>query len=177
MKRLAVVLVSLAAITALLTGGAVARPRTTEIIHDGFWGGLETAGATVDYTYLTLHDRMVTKLRFGMLLDCESRTSHQHFQRFFMAGKAFPRGLRIPARGRLDTVNWSETDANREGQITGELDWSGRHPLASFSVTVLGSALHPEDCTGFAAIRLFTKHSLSALPPGITIPTYHPPHS
>jgi hypothetical protein len=157
LTSLALVAVVLSALFGAFAASTSARSRTTYIIRDGFYGGLNHDNT---YVLLWIRHRRVYHLRFNAMLQCYNINTHEEYPRLYDAGKNMPQGQPIPAGGRL-TLDFVETEGGREGHV--KATFSFRHSgLAEFSIDAphVGEGL--EDCMGFQAILI--KHSPHNIP-------------
>ncbi|MFI4984677.1 MAG: hypothetical protein ACHQAV_01660 [Solirubrobacterales bacterium] len=147
--------------TGVLAAPASARPRTTYIVRDGFYGGLGGGGTSV--LFWISHHR-VYHLRFNLIFPCHDIASGENYDRYFGAGTLMPQGRAIPRSGQL-VLEWVQTDAGREGHITMTLNF--RHSgVAQLSVDAphVGEGL--EDCTGSTTFSLMRSPHAIPVPSG-----------
>jgi hypothetical protein len=148
-SALALAATVIAALLGALPSTSSARPRTTYIIRDGYYGGL--FGGNI-YAMFWVSHRRVYHVRFDSMLQCYNISTHEEYPRLYDAGMNMPQGEAIPAGGSL-TVHFVETEGGRVGHVTATFNFR-RSGLAEFSVDAphVGEGL--EDCTGFEAIRV-----------------------
>jgi hypothetical protein len=145
--RMLALIVALAALA--VPSLAAATGRTVYIVRNGFYAGMDSGSGALTFFHIKNH--RVYHLRFSMNLDCDNSNTGQHYDRNYNAGPGMPQGEAIGTNGRVD-IDWSETEAGRDGNISAEISLSGRRPLASFSVHATGGY---ETCVGFSAIYIY----------------------
>jgi hypothetical protein len=143
--------------TGILVAPASARPRTTYIVRDGFYGGLAGPDTAI---FFWVEHRRVYHLRVDTVFACHNTSTGEDYERAFQAGPLMPQGEEIPRSGEL-TIQWAETYNTRYGHITIVLDLRGpRVARVSVDAPPLGEGL--EDCTGSKPFPL--KRSTHVIP-------------
>jgi hypothetical protein len=161
-RKLHVPLLALAVAVAVALIGvfatpAGARPRTTYVIRDGFYGGLAGPDTAI---FFWVEHRRVLHLRVDTVFACHNMSTNEDYERAFQAGPLMPQGDEIPRNGEL-TITWAETYNSRYGHIDIALDLRG--PLVarvSVDAPPVGEGL--EDCTGTKPFPL--KHATHVIP-------------
>jgi hypothetical protein len=137
-----------AAMIVILSLAGAASGRTVYIVRNGFYAGMDDGSGALTFFHIKNH--RVYHLRMSLNLDCQNSNTGQDYQVNYNAGPKMPQGQAVGSNGRAN-IDWTETEAGRDGHISAEISFSGRRPLASFSVISNGGY---ETCNGFSAIYI-----------------------
>src|SRR3954447_9832935 len=151
-RLICLVLAAVAAATLVVPAVSSARARTTVIVRDGRYGGLDQSGAMPQGASFEVHGRVVSNMHALMLMDCHNTDTGEDYARGFTIHE-YPEGQAVPRSGRLEAA-WTEEDSLYQGQLTSRIDFRRGMPVMTIKILVTASGGYLENCSGYLQIPL-----------------------